>query len=395
MNVLRLALAHMRFHWKRTLLLAGCAIICFLLPLLIPQLVNRIQTELYRQSNLLPLIIGSRNCSPLDLTLHGLYLRNRDLPVIRYGVWQEMAEKYGDEILPIHARFIVADQNHEFPIVGTHLDYFSQRALQFQTGTAFGTLGDCVIGANVAEEMNVGLGDHVISSPESVVSLAAAYPVRLNIVGILSPTNSVEDDLILVDLKTAWIIENLGHGHQDVSQTNDPNLIMERTEQGTVASPAVSTYTEITAENLASFHFHGDEADFPITAVLVTSHDQRTLDLLSGKAQRSNQIQAVQSQNEVSKLLAVVFQVQWLLLAVVLVVGVATILLFTLVIALSIQIRADEMQTMFKLGASRGFTWQLHAAEILSILLGSFLIASLSTAMILSNVSDRWVQWIL
>lgn len=395
MNIFRLVLSHMRFHWRRTALLVGCATVCFLLPMLIPQMVQRIQVQLYQRSESIPLVIGSQACSPLDLTLHALYYRGTDIPTIRYGWWQDLSQRHPVGVLPIHARFVTRYQDQEYPIVGTHLEYFEQRELRIHEGQFFATLGDCVVGASIAREMGLQPGSHVISHSESVVSLASAYPVQLNVVGVLEPTQSVEDDVVLVDIKTAWVIENLGHGHQDVSVSNDPNLVLERTDQGTVASPAVVPYTVITEDNLGSFHFHGDSSDFPITAVLVTSQDQRTRDLLSGKAQRAPELQAVVSKQQVGRLLAVVFQVQWLLLAVVLVVGLATAMLFSLVMALSIQIRGDEMRTMFKLGASRGFTFQLHMMEILLMLSLSLLVAILATVAILHYLNDQWVQWLI
>jgi hypothetical protein len=42
-----------------------------------------------------------------------------------------------------------------------------------------------------------------------------------------------------------------------------------------IANPSVVEYNEITAENIGDFHFHGDPAAFPLTAVIVQPHDQR------------------------------------------------------------------------------------------------------------------------
>lgn len=395
MNVLRLAWAHMRYHWKRTSLLAGCAFISFLLPILIPQLVRQIETELYSRAEAIPLVVGSDRCSPLDLTLHSLYFRGNDIPTIPFRYWQQLSTSHVGGLIPIHVRFQVRHENESYPIVGTQLDYLDELNLEMQAGRPFARLGDCVIGAEVARKMNLGVGDQLITSPESVVSLAAAYPVQLNITGVLKPSGSVEDQAVLTDIKTAWVIENLGHGHQDVSQSNDPNLVLERNDQGTVASAAVVPFTVINEDNIASFHFHGDIADFPISSILITSRQQRTQDLISGAAEREADLQAVATPNEVGRLLTVVFQVQWLLLAVILVVGLATLLLFALVVSLSVQIRSEEMQTMYKLGASRGFNLQLHVAEILSILIFSLTLAGFASMLLLNSISDQWFRWIV
>lgn len=60
------------------------------------------------------------------------------------------------------------------------------------------------------------------------------------------------------DLKTAWIIEGIGHGHDDLDGTDDPEILLERDGRHRVASPAVRTHTKITSDNIHTFHFHGD-----------------------------------------------------------------------------------------------------------------------------------------
>ena len=46
------------------------------------------------------------------------------------------------------------------------------------------------------------------------------------------------------------------------------SLLLFRSEEVAIASPAVLSYTEITPENIGSFHFHGNPQDYLINAVI-------------------------------------------------------------------------------------------------------------------------------
>ncbi len=48
-----------------------------------------------------------------------------------------------------------------------------------------------------------------MSSPESVFDITGVYPLKMNVVGILQPTGTPDDDAVFVDVKTAWVIGGL------------------------------------------------------------------------------------------------------------------------------------------------------------------------------------------
>ena len=71
----------------------------------------------------------------------------------------------------------------------------------------------------------------------------------MNVVGILHKSPSPDDQAVFVDLKTAWIIEGFGHGHQDVTMTTDDSVILKRSEKAVTANAKLTLYTEITEAN--------------------------------------------------------------------------------------------------------------------------------------------------
>ena len=120
-----------------------------------------------------PLVIGAPG-SPLELSLGSLYFR-ADTPATLS--WAEVAalEQTGfARAIPLYYRF----RAQQHPIVGTTPDYFDFRGLRLAAGRQPALLGEAVIGAAVAEAGGLGVGDHVISSPESVFDLAGVYPAE-------------------------------------------------------------------------------------------------------------------------------------------------------------------------------------------------------------------------
>jgi putative ABC transport system permease protein len=263
------------------------------------------------------------------------------------------------------------------PIVGTSLDYFDLRGLQVAQGRKFALLGEAVIGAAVATELGLEPGDDLLSSPETLFDLAGVYPLKMRIVGVLAPSNSADDLAVFVEVKTAWVVQGLVHGHQDLAEVTDPTLVMDRSDGKVTATAKVAQYTQITPENIDSFHFHGDPADYPITAVIALPYDRKAGAILRGRYVAAGADSDVLSgqitvpSDVVAELLANIFRIKSVLDAVILVVGLATALALVLVFALSLRLRQREIQTMFKLGCSRMMTARLLGAEILIILVAS------------------------
>jgi len=201
----------------------------------------------------------------------------------------------------------------------------------------------------------------------------------MKIVGVLERSHTPDDLAVFTDVRTTWVIEGMGHGHQDVSQVTDETLIMQRTESGVVASPKLFQYNEITPDNIDSFHFHGDAREYPLTAVIVIPDDTKSSTILRGRYLEEAKLnQIVLPEKVIDGLLQNIFRIKNVLDAVIVLVGSATLLALVLVFALSLRLRQRELQTIFKLGCSRATIAYLLAAEIFIIgLVAGALCASL------------------
>jgi len=216
--------------------------------------------------------------------------------------------------------------------------------------------------------------------------------LRLYVRGVLAPNGTPDDEVIFVDLKTAWVIDGIAHGHDDLSNPEQDDLILSRTDANVVASAAVAQYTAITPENLSSFHLHASENELPITAFIAVPNDEKSGVLLRGRYESSaakNQI--VVPIQVVREVLDAVFRVKRLFDASFASVLVTTVLFMMLVIMLSLRLRTPERRTIHHLGASRGTIFFLFLLEYLIILAVSIVIAGV-LALIVSRMAPGFIE---
>jgi putative ABC transport system permease protein len=251
-------------------------------------------------------------------------------------------------------------------------------------------LGDCVLGARVAAARGTGPGGHVVSSPESAFDLAGVYPLRMRVAGVLAPAGTSDDHAIFVDVRTAWVIEGLAHGHDDLAEGE----VLGRGEGNTVANASVVQHREVTPENEASFHFHGDEATFPITAVLAVPPDRKSLTLLRGRYESPEETrQIVEPLAVIDGLLGTVLAVEGLVVAALALAGAATLATAALVFLLSARLRAREIATMRKIGGSRGAIAAVLGAEVVLVLLAGAVLAGVLTGLVAWLGPDAVRRW--
>jgi putative ABC transport system permease protein len=364
---LYIAWKYIRFNKIKTAVLVACITLISFLPLALQLLLGESERQLMSRAATTPLVIGAKGSS-LDLVMNTLYFGDEVPERIAMDASERVADADLALPIPVYVRFKARGN----PIVGTTLDYFDFRGLQISDGRQMAVLGECVLGAKVAESLGLNPGDNLVSSPESLFDLAGIYPLKMKIVGLLKKSHTSDDLAVFVDLKTAWVIQGLGHGHQDVTILKDPTLIYKRTESNVAATAKLYHYTEITDKNIESFHFHGNLETYPITAVIAVPFDEKSGTILRGRYLSKEEPQQIARPEEViDGLLQNIFRIKNVLDAVISVVALATILAVVLVFALSLRLRQKEIQTIFKLGCSRLTIVRLVAAEIILIGLSS------------------------
>jgi putative ABC transport system permease protein len=193
------------------LLTASVAIITVLI------LVEKQFEEKYN-SNLdgVDLVLGAQG-SPLQLVLSSVYQVDDPTGNISYDsvkVW--MKHPYVKKAIPL----AYGDNYVGFKIVGTTPDYIEKYQAKIAEGKVFEHNFEVVVGADVAEKLNLKLGDTFKGTHGSAAEGEVHEHGEYVIVGIASKTGKVIDNLILSNIPTVWQMHHEeGHEeHEEVSE---------------------------------------------------------------------------------------------------------------------------------------------------------------------------------
>ena len=376
-DLLYLSLQYIRHHRVKLLVLTFAITLVAWLPIAIQSIVDQTAAQLLQRAENTPLVVGAPG-SPLELSLGSLYFRAKTPNTLPYSELATLEATGHARAIPLYYRFHVQD----YPIVGTSPDYLGYRDLKLAQGRPSALLGEAVIGAKVADAMGLGVGDYVISSPESVFDLAGVYPLKMPVVGVLAPSFSPDDEAVFVDIKTTWVIQGLGHGHQNLNSRESIGQILKRDGDNIVANASVHQFNEITADNLDSFHFHGDNSTNPISAIIPVPANEKAAALLLGYYQEErSDVQMVRSERVIGDLLDTVLTVRDYIVVGIAIIAVATTIVAILVFYLSLQLRRGERFTLARIGASRLQVHTLMATEVIFVLVVSAILSAILLAL--------------
>ncbi len=384
---LYIAWQYIRSNKIRTATLIACITLISFLPVSLQLLLEESERQLMSRAVSTPLVIGAKGSS-LDLVMNSLYFSDQVPELVSMEASERVMESDLALPIPVYVRFHARGN----PIVGTTMDYFDFRGLKVAEGRNLAVLGDCVLGTRVAENLGLKPGDSMLSSPETLFDLAGVYPLKMKVVGVLQKSHTSDDLAVFVDIKTTWVIQGLGHGHQDVTKLTDPTLILKRSESNVAATAKLYHHTEITKKNIDSFHFHGNTSIYPITAVIAVPYDDKSGTILRGRyLSRNETLQIIKPKEVIDGLLQNIFRIKNVLDAVISVVALATVMAIILVFALSLRLRQREIETVFKLGCSRMTIARLVASEIFIIVFTSGVLCSVMI-MVVNQISNDLVR---
>jgi len=346
---------------QTAIMLAGMTLALYL-PLATHWLVDRFDRDIRARAEATPLVIGAKG-SRFDLVLHSLYFRSRVDGTVPYGEVRALRDAKLGKVYPLHGKFTARDQR----VIGIAPDYLNFRGMPLAQGRSLQYLGDCVLGATAAEQLKLQPGGKLRTDRDNLFDLAGEYPVQLNVVGVLAPVGTADDEAVFVNLKTAWVIAGIWHGHEgDSNQTHD------------TSQKFVKKYLEFTEANRGSFHFHGKPEKFPLTAIVLAPTDAKAMALALNHYQADEKLQALKPPMVVGELMSTVTRVVQMLDANFMLMAVGTGLLMALIVLLSRRLRTREMETLFLLGCDRQTQLAMQAAELAILFAAAASLASLA-----------------
>jgi putative ABC transport system permease protein len=214
-NIATVSLSYLRARRLNTalnviLLALGIATITLVL-LATTQLEERMQ----RDARGIDLVIGAKG-SPMQIILSSIY--HLDVPTGNISLKQAReiaAHRMVKRAIPL----ALGDNHKGFRIVGTNADYLDHYQARLARGQLWQKPLDTVLGADVAARTGEDIGSTFVGahglSGRAGEHVHEAYPYR--VVGVLAPTGTVVDRLILTDLSSVWAVHADQYDIKDIA----------------------------------------------------------------------------------------------------------------------------------------------------------------------------------
>lgn len=163
------------------------------------------------------LVLGAQG-SPLQLILSSVYQVDAPTGNINYLEAKKwMDNPFVQTAIPL----AFGDNYHGYRIVGTTPDYLKKYGAEVKQGKIFNKNFEVVIGSDVAQKLNLKLGDKFFGShgeaAEGDVHEEFAYVVT----GIASSTGKVADNLILCNIPSVWAMHDHEHTEGGADEDHD------------------------------------------------------------------------------------------------------------------------------------------------------------------------------
>lgn len=213
MNTFQLSWKNLRYKPLSTLLILvlfslGVGLISLLL-----LVENQLRENFEKNLAGVNLVIGAKG-SPLQLILSSMY--HIDAPTGNITLKEARPflnpkHPFIDQAIPIS----LGDNHKGYRLVGTTQDILKLYKAQVASGKVWERNFEVNIGANVAKELNMKIGDEFKSSHGFVdeVDMKHDHAQAFKVVGILAPTGSVIDQLLLTTTQSFWLVHE--HGEEE------------------------------------------------------------------------------------------------------------------------------------------------------------------------------------
>ncbi|MEM7044775.1 MAG: ABC transporter permease [Pseudomonadota bacterium] len=216
MSLLGLSLAYLRMRLLGTclnLLLLALGVGMIVLLLLFSA---KLEERLTRDASGLDLVIGAKG-SPLQLILSSIYhldIPTGNIPFSEVQRWR--SHDLVETVIPL----ALGDSLGGFRIVGTEPAYAGHYGASLSEGRFWDAPFEAVLGSDVAERTNLGIGDRFFGNHGLAPGGPAHSDHPYEVVGLLIPSASVLDRLVLTDVDSVWAAHGI-----EVAKRHDESKI--------------------------------------------------------------------------------------------------------------------------------------------------------------------------
>ena len=187
------------------LLILGIGIISLLL-----QLNSLIKTQMDNNLKGIDMVVGAKG-SPLQLILSAVY--HIDSPTGNISV-EDAEEIKNNRMVGSSIDLLYGDNYKGYRIVGTEDKFLDLYNAKIKDGKKWNAPFEVVVGAKIYSKLNINLNDELISSHGLRETGEAHVNQPFKVVGLLEPSNSVVDQLIITSPQSIWDLHD-EHDHDD------------------------------------------------------------------------------------------------------------------------------------------------------------------------------------
>ena len=207
MNLLRLAFAYARRRPLSTLLVVVMLALGVATVALTLLIARELEARLTRDAQGIDLVVGAKG-SPLQIVLAGVY--HADVPpgnIPLSAIATLRRNPLVAQVIPL----ALGDSFQGFRIVGTEPELVAQYGGILQAGELWSLPLDAVLGSDVARITKLRTGDRFVGSHGLAEGGGQHADARYTVTGVLAPTGTVLDRLVLTSLASVWTV----HEHHD------------------------------------------------------------------------------------------------------------------------------------------------------------------------------------
>ena len=213
MRMLQLAYANLKEHFLSTILSVmllgiGVGMVSFIVTVS-----EQLNDRFNRDIRGIDMVVGAKG-SPLQLILSAVYQIDNPTGNIPLA---EVNKLKRHPLIKYSIPLSYGDSYQGFRIVGTDSLYLSHYKATFSEGEVWSNSMDVVLGSSSAEKLNLKMGSHFHGNHGFNEEGHAHEESHYNVVGILNPTGTVADRLILTSTESVWDIHNhdeAEHAHE-------------------------------------------------------------------------------------------------------------------------------------------------------------------------------------
>jgi putative ABC transport system permease protein len=344
---------------------------------------KQIEEKFTRNVAGIDMVMGAKG-SPLQLILSSIY--QIDAPTGNISM-EEATRLTRSPLVKSTIPLSMGDSYQGYRIVGTNQKYLEHFEAQFEQGKAFTQAMDVVLGAKVAKNLGLKVGDSFASQHGFDKEADKHEEQKFKVVGILKNNNSVLDQIMITPLESVWAV----HEHHEAEEEGKGANALKLLEEPPVgADLRVSPHAQ--GEHTGSPQQGSPQQDQEITSMLIKFRNPAMGMMMARNINVNSTLQTATPAIEINRLFALMgFGIDALKLIALVIIIVSGLSVFVSLYN-SLKERKYEMALMLSMGASRTKLFFLLLLEGLIISVIGFVVGIILSRLGLWLMSENIEQ---